>query len=148
LAEADRYAPLHPLFADALRWLRQTETGVVADGRYQLRGEKLFVIVESGQTHNARDRRFESHRRYIDIQVNLVGPEVIEWTPVAGLTVVDDFQPDNDIAFYAEPATPATPLMLPPNHLAIFWPQDAHKPICNPGAASVPFRKMVFKVEC
>lgn len=144
LTEARRYESLHPLFAECFRC---AEMAALADGKHALRGEQVFVIVESGSTRPATERRFESHRRYIDIQVNLVGPEVIEWTPVAGLAVADDFRSDNDIAFYAEPAFATTRLLLPPRHFAIFWPPDAHKPICNPGDASVPFRKMVFKVE-
>lgn len=147
VVDARRYESLHPLFADCFAWLGQFGALKPADGKHALRGEKAFVIVESGRTQPAAERRFESHRRYIDIQVNLLGPEVIEWTPVSGLTVADDFLPDNDIAFYAEPAFPITRLTLAPRHFAIFWPQDAHKPICNPRDASVPFRKMVFKVE-
>ena len=32
------------------------------------------------------------------------------------------------------------------HEFAIFWPEDAHKPCCNPGDASVSYRKLVFKV--
>lgn len=147
LADADRYAPLHPLFGNAFAWMAGAGNLSKDDGRYPIDGERLIVIVETGTTKPAAERRFESHRRYIDIQVNLIGPELMEWLPAHTLTIEDDFQPDGDIAFYAAPTNPATRLIVPPRHFAIFWPEDAHKPSCSPGAEPIPFRKLVFKVE-
>jgi len=146
LAAAPRYAGLHPLFPAAFAWCRNEANLASADGRYQLDGERLMVIVETGITKPGAERRLESHRRYIDIQVNLEGPEVMEWTPVKGLTVETDFESDNDIAFYAQPAAAVTRLLVAPRHFAIFWPEDAHKPVLHPGAEPVRFRKLVFKV--
>jgi YhcH/YjgK/YiaL family protein len=146
LADASRYQHLHPLFATAFAWCGETANLANADGRYPLRGEDLFVIVESGITRPAVDKRFESHRRYIDIQVNLVGPEIMEWMPARELRTSDDFQPDGDIRFYHQPAHAATRLLVRPREFAVFWPEDAHKPCCHPGDTEVPYRKLVFKV--
>jgi YhcH/YjgK/YiaL family protein len=146
LANAARYAPLHPRFAAAFAWCGEPTNLAKADGRYALQGDQLFVIVETGPTMPALRKRFESHRRYIDIQVNLKGPEVMEWMPKASLAVFEDFKPDNDICFYQQPVDVPTRLLVQPRQFAIFWPEDAHKPCCNPGEASVPYRKLVFKV--
>jgi len=146
LNECARYAGLHPLFADAFAWCANSANLALSDGRYELLPGRLLVIVESGETKPRAIRRFESHRANIDIQVNLAGPEAMEWTPVAGLRVEDDFAPDGDIAFYAEPDRPITRLLVPPLHAALFWPEDAHKPVLHPGTVAVPYRKLVFKV--
>lgn len=141
-----RYAPLHPLFAHAFAWCDSATNLAWPDGRYDLLPGRLTVIVESGETKPRAIRRFESHRANIDIQVNLVGPEAMEWTPVAGLRVEDDFAPDGDIAFYAEPVRPITRLLVPPAHFAVFWPEDAHKPVLHPQNQPIIYRKLVFKV--
>jgi YhcH/YjgK/YiaL family protein len=146
LANAKRYQGLHPLFPVAFAWVQDPANRAKADGRYPLQGEALFVIVESGPTIDSKVKRFESHRRYIDIQVNLQGPEIMEWMPRAALTVCEDFKPDNDICFYQQPTITATRLLVRPEEFAIFWPEDAHKPCCHPGETSVPYRKLVFKV--
>jgi YhcH/YjgK/YiaL family protein len=146
LADRARYAPLHPLFAQAFAWCDVAANRERADGRYDIIPGRLAVIVESGETKPRAIRRFESHRANIDIQLNLAGPEAMEWTPVDGLRVEDDFAPDGDIAFYAEPARPITRLLVPPGHFAVFWPEDAHKPVLHPEATPVPYRKLVFKV--
>jgi biofilm protein TabA len=146
LANAKRYTALHPRFATAFAWCAEATNLAKADGRHAIQGESLFVIVESGPTIPAQLKRFESHRRYIDIQVNLKGPEIMEWMPRAGLTVFEDFKPDNDICFYQQPSDIPTRLLVRPHQFAIFWPEDAHKPCCNPGDAAVSYRKLVFKV--
>jgi biofilm protein TabA len=146
LGNAKRYLGLHPRFATAFAWCQEPDNLAKPDGRYALQGDALFVIVESGPTIASQFKRFESHRRYIDIQINLKGPEIMEWMPRAALTLFEDFKPDNDICFYQQPAIIPTRLVVRPQEFAIFWPEDAHKPCCNPGDASVSYRKLVFKV--
>jgi YhcH/YjgK/YiaL family protein len=146
VANAKRYLGLHPRFAPAFAWAQEPSNLAKPDGRYALQGDALFVIVESGPTIASHLKRFESHRRYIDIQINLKGPEIMEWMPRAALTVFEDFKPDNDICFYQQPVITPTRLLVCPQEFAIFWPEDAHKPCCNPGEVSVSYRKLVFKV--
>lgn len=147
LANSRRYSALHPRFPLAFAWCTEPANLAKPDGRYQLQGDNLFVIVESGPTLPSHLKRFESHRRYIDIQVNLKGPEIMEWMPRAALTVFEDFKPDNDICFYQQPAHVPTRLLVRPHEFAVFWPEDAHKPCCHPGDAPVTYRKLVFKIQ-
>jgi biofilm protein TabA len=147
LSSSARYAGLHRHFPAAFAWCGSPEAGTAADGRYPLNGEQLIVIVESGQTRPPEHKLFESHRRYIDIQVNLSGSEIMEWMPASTLSVRDDFAPDGDIRFYHHPADLPTRLLVQPRHFAIFYPSDAHKPCCHPGKQPVSYRKLVFKVE-
>jgi biofilm protein TabA len=145
LSQAARYAGLHPLFPVAFAWLEKHADA--ADGKHHIRGDELFVIVETAATHDAGQRRFEAHRRYIDIQVNLAGGEVMEWLPVSDLRVEDDFQPDGDIAFYHAPAIGPSRLHVRPREFTIFFPSDAHKPVCHPPSGPTTYRKFVFKVD-
>lgn len=95
----------------------------------------------------ARDaRRFESHRRYIDIQVSLTGGEIIDWAPEGALPIEVDFQAGGDIAFHRAPAAPAASLRLVPGSFAIFFPGEAHRPLCALESGPDRVRKVVFKV--
>ena len=132
LTNASRYQHLHPKFPMAFAWVAQAENRARTDGEYEVVGRDLYVIIQTGQTMPAHEKRFESHRRYIDIQINLSGCEIMEWTPSTGLPVIDDFKPDNDIRFHAPVPHATTSLLIKPNEFAIFWPEDAHKPCCNP----------------
>lgn len=143
--QVDRYVGLHPLFAVAFAWLAMHRD--TADGKHTIRGDDLFVIVETANTHDPVTRRFEAHRRYIDIQVNVSGGEVMEWLPVKDLIVEDDFQPDGDIAFFQATTIAPTRLHVRPDEFAIFYPSDAHKPVCHPPDGPTTYRKFVFKVD-
>lgn len=145
LSQVERYVGLHPLFGVAFTWLMTHREA--ADGKHVIRGDDLFVIVETAATHDPVTRRFEAHRRYIDIQVNLAGGEVMEWLPTADLRVEDDFQPEGDIAFFHPPTIAPTRLHVRPNEFAIFFPSDAHKPVCHPPSGPTTYRKFVFKVD-
>jgi len=46
IANADRYATLHPLFAQAFAYIRNTDLNALAPGRYPIADEDLFAIVE------------------------------------------------------------------------------------------------------
>lgn len=145
VSHAERYSGLHPLFGVAFTWLMAHRDA--ADGKHVIRGDDLFVIVETADTHDPVTRRFEAHRRYIDIQVNLAGGEVMEWLPAADLSVEDDFQPEGDIAFFHPPTIAPTRLHVRPDEFAIFFSSDAHKPVCHPPSGPTTYRKFVFKVD-
>jgi biofilm protein TabA len=145
LDRRERYIALHPRFAHAFAWLDLPANRDAKDGKYEIEGQDLFVLVQTGATGPAQDKRFESHRRYIDIQVTLRGPEVMLWHPAAALSVIEAYSPEHDVAFYADPPH-YTPLVVEPEHFAIFYPDDGHKPGCALNGKPAPLRKAVFKV--
>jgi biofilm protein TabA len=145
LSDAGRYAALHPLFHAAFTHAADAELAGRDPGRYEL-GGGLYVNLGVGDTEPANERRFESHHRYIDIQVLLSGPERIQWAWTSELAVTQAYDDEADIAFHAEPPRIAGELVLQAHELAIFYPEHAHRPCCNVGDDAVPFRKLVFKV--
>ncbi len=146
LADAGRYAGLHPLFARAFAWCADPVNLRTPPGTHVIVPDGLTVIVDEGRTRDDIGARLESHRANIDIQLNLSGGEAMEWAPRAGLTLDQDFAPDGDIAFWRQPPH-AVRFVVAPGHAAIFWPEDAHKPILHAAATTAAYRKMVFKVR-
>ena len=66
-------------------------------GRYEI-SEEIYANIEE---YNTKDSGyFEAHRNYTDIQLLLEGEEIIEYTPLEGLEVKDEYNPSRDIAFY------------------------------------------------
>jgi len=148
LAQADGVAGLHPRFAAGFAWLRDPANLECAPGRYSIQGDALFVIIEEGRSHDPATRRFESHREHIDVQFCISGGERMDVTTLAdGLTIAEDFQPGGDIAFYQDPDRACTQLAVLPGHVAIFFPDDAHKPSLRLGTPATAYRKAVVKVR-
>jgi YhcH/YjgK/YiaL family protein len=103
-------------------------------------------MLQGYETKPAEGKKFEAHRRYVDIQYVVSGAERIGHAHTAGLRVVQPYDPETDCALYDPPAGTGTDLVLCAGAFAIFWPHDAHRPGCALGAPA-PVRKVVLKVE-
>jgi YhcH/YjgK/YiaL family protein len=144
LAEADAYASLHPGIAEGLAWLRGFDPAT-PDGRYDIDRDDVFALVSSYDTGPATEKRFETHRVYLDLQYVARGAERILHTPVAGLDVEVPYDAAKDIVFYAEPKVSSS-LLMHEGALAFFHPGDAHKPGCMAGGRDA-VKKVVVKVR-
>lgn len=141
LQHAERYAELHGRFAAAFEYLRRPEIGEMANGRYAIDGDDLFVIVERLEGRGRDGARVEYHRQYIDIQFVIDGTEQIGWIPTTDCrSGAQPYDPQRDVGFYAD--APATWLSLPSGTFAIFFPEDSHAPLAGSG----PVHKAVVKV--
>jgi YhcH/YjgK/YiaL family protein len=141
LANAGRYAGLHPLFSRAFEFLRGTDLQALAPGRFPIEGERLFAIVESVAGRSREEARLECHRKYIDIQLVLAGTEEMGWRPVSDCREpVAEYSAERDIRFFRD--APASWIATPPGAFCIFFPQDAHAPLVSKGSV----RKVVLKI--
>jgi biofilm protein TabA len=143
LPHAARYYTLHPLFRTAFDYLRQFPTGT-PDGRHPIDGDRLYALPQSYETAPASEKRFEAHRRFIDIQYVLSGEEVIYHAPTERLEVSDAYHDERDVVFFRDPPA-ASPTLLRSGDFTIYFPHDGHKPGCVNGAPRA-VRKIVIKV--
>lgn len=87
---------------------------------------------------------FESHRKFIDVQVVVVGEEMMEVAEITRLMVATDYNPERDLLKYADVAD-ASVLRMQAGEVAVFFPEDGHMPSLQwrgPGLV----RKTVVKV--
>jgi len=141
LTEADRYLTLHPLFARAFDFLRNTDLATLAHGKHGIQDEQLFAIVEACAGRTRADAKLECHRRYIDIQLVLEGVDEMGWKPVADcVDPATDYDAGRDIRFFND--APASWIVTPPGAFCLFFPDDAHAPLVGTGS----IRKVVVKI--
>ncbi len=141
LANADRYAALHPLFSQAFDYMRNNDLNSLANGRHAIHGEQLFAIVERVQARELEVAQLECHRQYIDIQLVLAGVDTMGWLPLAQcLEPVSAFNTDYDIQFFKDATN--TWVTTPTGSFCIFFPDDAHAPLVGTGN----IHKIVFKL--
>jgi YhcH/YjgK/YiaL family protein len=143
LDNAERYFPMHAGFRAAFDFLRKTDFSGLSAGRHEVDGERLFLVMNRTQGRGREASKLEAHRRYIDIQYTLTGPEEIGWRPTPTCVEVDTpFHEENDYAFYTDPSEAW--FTVDAGRFAIFYPEDAHAPLAAPpGRALV---KAVMKV--
>ncbi len=141
LSQSERYAALHPLFPLAFEYMRNTDLFALAPGRYPIKGDDLFAIVEQVPGRTREMARLEAHKRYIDIQLVLDGVDEMGWKPLADCyNPVSEHSMEKDIRFFHD--APASWLATPPDHFCIFFPEDAHAPLVSSGQV----RKVIFKI--
>ena len=144
LSQYRRYTALSPRFAAAFEFLRQLPANQPL-GRHDLDGDNCFALVQTYATKPLAEAKFESHRKYIDIQFIQTGSETLLWSPLAALTkITEPYDAEKDIAFYATPPQ-VTPINLRAGEFTIFFPEDGHAPGMEyNGSAEV--RKVVIKI--
>jgi YhcH/YjgK/YiaL family protein len=141
LTDADRYTRLHPLFASAFAFLRDTDLMLLEPGKHTVQGEQIFAIVEACTGRSRAEAKLECHRRYIDIQLVLEGVDEMGWKPLAECAEpATEYDAARDIQFFKD--APASWIATPPGSFCLFFPNDAHAPLVSEGL----IRKVVVKV--
>ena len=133
------------VFREAFAWLRAMP-GDTADGVIELRGRRLYAEVQSFDTMPEADRRWESHRRTIDIQYVFSGDEVIDYHRPGILTPNNDYDPAREVEFWQPTAPPAAALIMTPGTYVVFLANEPHRPKGRQGAAT-RVRKVVMKID-
>lgn len=139
------YRGLSPLFDLALRYLERTDLAALEPGKYPIDGDAVFVLIQSPRTRSRAEGRWESHRRYIDIQSLLSGSERIGIQSNESLTVEEPYDSGRDIAFYRDNGQGFFVPMAPGNFVVCF-PQDAHMPLVCADAPE-QIKKAVIKIR-
>ena len=145
LEQIDRYPQLAEI-KDAVReFLHRVETEDLANGRYELMGDNLFVLLQSYPTKEKKDARMEAHKKYADLQYVISGEEVIYYDVAAERKESAPYNPEKDIVFF-ETVPDKGGILLTAGMFGWYEPQDAHMP-CVTGNEVSSVRKAVFKVR-
>jgi len=139
------YFPVHKGFEKAFAVLAEPGLAKKPDGRYDVNGDDLYYILQHYTTKPIDQGRFESHKKYIDIQILLAGQELLGYSPTTGLEVVEPYSEEKDIMFYRV-GTIIAQTKLEPGLFCLLFPHDAHLPSCHV-TCPAPVHKIVFKIR-
>ena len=132
LENCRRYGALHSLFNRAFDFLRDPQLAHLADGKHEIVGQQLFVIVARDAGRGRENAMLEFHRKYIDIQFVIANEDVIGWKPTSDCQRVSQpYDAERDLGFFFD--RPITWLSVPEGAFAIFFPEDAHAPLVVDG---------------
>ena len=144
IADCEQYHALNAHFEKAFAFLKRPDLSDLPPGRYDIDGANGWANVQEVELKPLSERKLEAHRRFIDIQAPITGPEAI------GLAEMDEaaralpFDVENDYVLYAGKSTPVT---LRPGEFAILFPPAcAHAPCCIAPGGPDRIKKVVVKV--
>ena len=130
----------------ALAYLRDTNFESLPNGEYEVEGRAIFARVNTYETE-AREKKPESHIKYIDVQFLVAGKESIGFCPLTEEhKLVEDYADEQDLLFY-EKAHNENYVNMKAGDIAIFFPWEIHRPGCNLDGEKAQVKKVVVKVR-
>lgn len=148
LAVIDRYRGMWHSLDVLIDWLAENDPAELPLGKTEIDGNRVFANVMESSTKNVEDARFETHKKYADVQIDLEGVESFKTTP--GETVVAvEFDEIADKGYCHEAPTNDDFLdgTLAKGHFVMYVPGEPH--MCNlvvPGEEVSPLKKICFKL--
>lgn len=143
IAFAQQYHLHQGYWDSAFAFLNNQNLETLPKGKYPIDGENVFASVTEDSTKSLENTRWESHRKYADIQYVIKGEEKIGVCPVSKVTVTQAYDEKSDVAHYAGIGTQ---YLARPGTFYIFFPPQAHRPNITTGGNRVD-KKLVIKVR-
>ena len=131
------------LWDKVFKFLGDPKLATLAPGKYVIDGDNAYAIVTDGAPKNIDDVKWESHRKYIDLQYVISGGEKIGVSPVADVKVTEPYNQEKDVAHYSGEGKSYD---ARPGTFFLFFPGTAHRPNITPDGNKVE-KKIVIKVR-
>ena len=137
------YEPMAEDITDAWKQIQSMlqEKGELPDGRYELK--RGFFKVQRGETKPLSEGTFESHRKYIDVQILLDGQEEMAWMELNDLTEAIPYDAEKDAARWKGERTHH--MTISKDIFYIAYPHDGHKAVSHVDEPHV-FTKIILKL--
>jgi YhcH/YjgK/YiaL family protein len=127
----------------AFAFIKEHDLKTMAPGKYPIDGTNVYATITEDPSKDYDKTKWESHRKYIDIQYIITGEEKMGKYPFTKLAVTNPYDEVKDVANYSGDADVYT---VPAGTFMIFFPPDAHRPNITPGG-NKPVKKLVIKVK-
>ncbi|MAX27661.1 MAG: YhcH/YjgK/YiaL family protein [Phycisphaeraceae bacterium] len=145
LNRANYLKSLGPNFEIALAFLNKPRLDELEDDRYDLHGKDVFAIVQTYNTRPIDQRKWEAHKKYLDIQYIISGNEYIGYTPLSEVAPLTEYDDEKDIYFFKGQPAHGCFVPMSAGRFMVLGPQDAHMP-CVTQTVPEEVRKIVVKV--
>lgn len=129
---------------EAVSFLTQLKAEDLSLGRHDV-DEGFFYNVIEYDTTGEFDKPYESHRKYIDIQLLLSGEEIMQVVDTNRLRLKEQYDFTKDFTLYHPVGTPAS-IVLRPRTIIILYPKDAHRSMALNGSSCF-VKKIVGKLK-
>ena len=143
LSNAEFYYGINEKIKTSLNYLKNTNLLNLENGRYEVDGDDIFVIIQDYQSKPENEGKWEAHRKYTDIQYIIKGRERLGYLNINEFTPDTSYNDEKDIIFGMGSGGFVT---AKTGDFVIFTPQDAHMPrICVKEPEYV--KKAVIKIK-
>lgn len=132
--------------SSVVQFISQLNIDNIELGKYIL-SDGIYVNIEEYETKAIEDAKFESHDKYIDIQLLLFGTESIYYTSREDLSILNSYDTTRDITFYADNVEKYPSITLDGSNFMMIFPHEAHAPQVSINNSSQKVLKVVAKIK-
>lgn len=126
----------------AINFLFSNDLKKLPMGKTVIDGEKIYINKSEVDTKSAEEQKYEVHRKYIDIQLDINGDELIYFKNNDS-ECVQDYREDEDYALYKF-CKPEASLTLNEKFCVVIFSNEKHMPCIKNKSKTV--KKCVIKV--
>jgi YhcH/YjgK/YiaL family protein len=134
----------HPLLDLALKEMDRLLEENAPEGKYEIKGEELFINIMSYETNAYENCMYENHKDYIDVQMMMEGEEDIGFTSEEKLTVKTPYTPDYALFYMTEPKET---VRISRDVACVIFPPEPHAPGMAVDGEPKKVKKMVAKIK-
>lgn len=128
LDNSQQYYSLNEKFKIAFDFLKNTDLKTIADGSYDIVGREIYANIQTLTTKPIEEKKWEVHRKYIDIQYVISGEEKMGYGILDDFkTVVEAYSDEKDIEFLD--GKDFNYVDVKEGDFVVFYPNDVHAPM-------------------
>jgi YhcH/YjgK/YiaL family protein len=135
-----------PMVEEIKAFLTKNDPLSLTGTEIEINGRELFVRPGSYQTRLPQEGRFETHKVYADLQYVIAGAEIMQVAPADALTLATEYDPKGDISFFTAERD-ITSVVVRAGEFVVYFPGEAHRPMCQRGRGPEAVKKLVFKIR-
>lgn len=124
-AKANNYNYPEPI-QKCLDFLSKEDTPTLAAGRYEIDGDKIFVLIQDQVTGSTEEKKAESHEKYVDIQCLFTGSEKQGYAWLTPGKIGSQAAGSDNI--YYDSVENEQFVKLQPGDFTIYFTNDIHRP--------------------
>lgn len=143
ISNIGRYKGVSKNLDKAIAFIEENNLDTLPLGRTEVDGSRVFINVMEAHTKEAANLNFEVHKRYMDIQIDLIGTEMIQ-VATQPIEEVEAYDESKDIGFWTGEVD--TACVMGPGRFIVCMTDELHKPGIQVGNETA-IKKCVVKVE-
>ena len=140
------YYGMNPKFKKAFEFINRAIKEGLDKGKYEIEGNEVYAIVQKYQTGHKDIKKFEGHKKYIDIQCMLNGIEIIGMQKISDAVILTEYNDEKDAAIYSR-SNNAFYCIAKKGDFCIFYPDDIHSPGSAFDSLPTEVEKIVVKIR-
>ena len=143
LSNITLYKGLSKNLDTAIQFISTHDLNELPLGKTTIDGDRVYINVMETKAQPIEERKYEVHKNYMDIQIDLIGTERVDTGNYHQVTL-EDYHQENDVA--AASSEDLAQCILGPGNFIICMAREPHKP--NIAVSDDTFlKKAVVKVH-